>query len=86
MPLLFAFWKVLYCKLATGEISIFLLVSVADETGLKIALSEIPKTGFLVTRSYVTVNKETIFKFTLKPSIMSIVLPLLNISSCQSLF
>ena len=26
------------CKLATGEISIFLLVNVAEETGLKLAL------------------------------------------------
>ena len=37
-------------KLATGEISIFYLVSVAEETGLKPALSETPKTGFLATR------------------------------------
>ena len=33
------------CKLATVEISIFQLVSVAEETGLKLALSETPKTG-----------------------------------------
>ena len=39
------------CKLATGEISIFKLVSVAEETGLKLALSEIPKTCFVATRS-----------------------------------
>ena len=38
------------CKLATGEISIFWLGSVAEETGLKLALSETPKTGFLATR------------------------------------
>ena len=38
------------CKLATGEISIFQLVSVAWETGLNLALSEIVKTGFLATR------------------------------------
>ena len=31
-------------KLATGEISIPWLVSVAEETGLKLALSETPKT------------------------------------------
>ena len=30
------------CKLATSEISIFLLASVAKETGLKLALTEIP--------------------------------------------
>ena len=35
------------CKLATGEIAIFLLVSVAEETGLKLALAETPNTGFL---------------------------------------
>ena len=39
------------CKHATGEISIFWLVSVAEETGLKLALSESQKTGFLATRS-----------------------------------
>ena len=37
-------------RLATSEISIFLLVSVAEETGLKLPLSTTPKTGFLVTR------------------------------------
>ena len=40
----------LICKLATGEISIFKLVSVAEETGLKLALSDTPKTGFLASR------------------------------------
>ena len=38
------------CKPAIGEISIFLLVSVAEETGLKLALLKTPKTGFLATR------------------------------------
>ena len=37
-------------KLATSEISFFKLVSVADETGLSLALSETPNTGFLETR------------------------------------
>ena len=37
-------------KVATSEISIFLLVSVAEETGLNLTLSETPKTGFLATR------------------------------------
>ena len=37
-------------KLATNEISIFQLVSVAEENGLKLALTETPKTGFLSTR------------------------------------
>ena len=36
--------------LATGEISIFYLVSVAEETGLKLALTETTKTGFLAAR------------------------------------
>ena len=47
----FGFLKSIICKLATDEILIFKLVSVADETGLKLALSETPKTGFLATRS-----------------------------------
>ena len=38
------------CNLATGEISIFWLVPVAEETGLKVSLSETPKTGFVATR------------------------------------
>ena len=38
------------CKLATGEISIFYIVSVAEESGLNLALTETPKTGFLATR------------------------------------
>ena len=37
-------------NLATDEISIFQLVSVAEETGLKLTLLEIPKKGFLATR------------------------------------
>ena len=37
-------------KLATGKISIFLLVSVATETNLRITLSETPKTGFVVSQ------------------------------------
>ena len=35
---------------ATGEIWIFYIVSVAEETGLKLNLMKTPKTGFLVTR------------------------------------
>ena len=37
-------------KFATSEISTFELVSVAEETDLKLALTETPKTGFLATR------------------------------------
>ena len=36
--------------LATSEISIFLLVSVAEETGLSLALHETLKTGFVTSR------------------------------------
>ena len=32
--------------ICTGEISIFEIVSVAEETGLNLALTETPKTGF----------------------------------------
>ena len=38
------------CKLATGEISIFLIVSVAEENGLNLTLTETPKIDFLPTR------------------------------------
>ena len=37
-------------RLATSEISIRYLISVAEETCLKLALSETPKTGFLAMR------------------------------------
>ena len=37
-------------RLATSEISIFLLVSVAEQTGLNHTLSETPKKGFLALR------------------------------------
>ena len=40
------------CKLATDEISIFYLVSVAEETVLKLAFSETPKTGPNVSLIY----------------------------------
>ena len=38
------------CKLASGEILTFQLVSVVEETGLKLAMSETPKTGFVASR------------------------------------
>ena len=44
------FVESIVCKLATDEISIFWLVLVAEETGLKLALLETPKTGFVATR------------------------------------
>ena len=37
-------------RLDTGGISIFYIVFVAEETGLKLALTETPKTGFLVMK------------------------------------
>ena len=43
------FLERIICKLAPGEIAIFQLVSVAEETGLKLALPDTPKTGFVVT-------------------------------------
>ena len=48
--LVICFLKSIICKLATGGISIFLLVSVAEETSSKLPFSETPKTGFLATR------------------------------------
>ena len=37
-------------KLATHEISVFQLVSVAEETGFSLTLSETPKSGLVVVR------------------------------------
>ena len=44
------FLESIVSKLATGEISIFQLVSVAMETGLSLALPETLKTGFVTSR------------------------------------
>ena len=37
-------------RLATSKISIFKLVSVAEQAGLNLTLAEIPKTGFVMSR------------------------------------
>ena len=44
------FLESIISRLATGEIATFKLVSVAEETDLKLVLSETPKTGFVATR------------------------------------
>ena len=41
------FLESIISKLASSKISIFMLVPVAEETGLSLALSKIRKTGFL---------------------------------------
>ena len=41
--------KSIISELATSEISIFYLVSVADQAVLNLALLETPKTGFVTT-------------------------------------
>ena len=43
------YWKVI-SNLATSEISIFKLVSLAEETGLSLVLSETPEAGFVALR------------------------------------
>ena len=55
-PLVIRFVESFICKLATGEISI---ISIAVESGLKLALSETPKTGFLATRPIWDLIRET---------------------------
>ena len=45
--LVIRFLESIISKVATSEISIFLLVSVAEETDFSVDLSETPKTGFL---------------------------------------
>ena len=44
------FLESIISKLATGGILIFFLVSVAKETGLKLAFVENPKKGFVASR------------------------------------
>ena len=43
------FLKSIICRHDSGEFSSFWLVSVAEETDLKFALLDTPKTGFLAT-------------------------------------
>ena len=50
-PLLFTFWENFISDLATSEFSSFQLVSVAEETGLSLTLSDTPKTGFVASGS-----------------------------------
>ena len=46
----FRLFESIIFKLATCEFSTFFLVSVAEQAALNLALSEIPKIGFLATR------------------------------------
>ena len=46
----FCLLESIVCRHATSEISIFKLVSVAEETDLSLAMTEIPKTGFVASR------------------------------------
>ena len=48
-PLLFPFCKVPYVNLLQVQDFNFVAIAVAEETGLKLALSETPKTGFIAT-------------------------------------
>ena len=49
-PTLFAYWKSIISGLATSEISIFRLVSVAEQADLNLTWWETLKTGFLALR------------------------------------
>ena len=58
------FLESIICKLAAGEISIFQLVSVAEETGLKLASSDIRKTGFRARRPIYFSTTQQSFSYT----------------------
>ena len=45
-------------RLASSEISIFYLVSIAEQSGLNLALWETPKTGFVMTRPILCVCEQ----------------------------
>ena len=51
------FFESIICKLATGKIPIFWILSVAEETGLKLTVAETLKTGFLAMRPKSQRNK-----------------------------
>ena len=46
----YSLFRSIISELASDKISIFQLVSVADETGLSLTLPETPKTGFVTMR------------------------------------
>ena len=71
------------CALVTYTVQLNLSLHVYFASD-KIVLKCVKTHASRIPTTYVTENKETKFKFTLKPSIMSIFLPLLNISSCHS--
>ena len=48
------FLESIICKLATGEITIFQLVSITEETGLKQALSKTPEDRFSRNEAHIT--------------------------------
>ena len=49
-PFVVHFSESIISKLTTGEILIFQLVCVAEETGFSLTLSETPKKGFVASR------------------------------------
>ena len=49
-PFVIRYLEGIVAKLAQCKIPLFSLLSVAEETGLSLALSETPKTGFVATR------------------------------------
>ena len=59
------FLKSIISKLATSEISIFYLVSVAEETGLSLDLSETPKIGFVPLRPILNFRLKVLFIWTI---------------------
>ena len=61
---------------ATSKISIFYLVSVAEETGLSFVLSETPKTGFLVSGPHILSSAlASVYIFLVKPILQIIWTP-----------
>ena len=50
--LYFLLFESIVSKLATSESSFFWIVSVAEETGFSLTLSETPKTGFVAQRPF----------------------------------
>ena len=57
------FLESILSKFATSKISILLLVSVAEETGLNLTLSETLKTGFVALRPILGYNFQILLFF-----------------------
>ena len=69
-PFVIRFLQSVISKLATDEFSIFYLVSVAEETGLGLALSDTPKDRFCRDAAHISISIFRTSTVTLNPIVL----------------